>query len=440
MTTTDTATQDPAAGKGTPEPAEPQERESMLGWLTDVAASGPRGLLARQALTSSIGIFLALSVTALYLVGPGGLGSGAAAASLTAASVASLLVTVPVGRLVKRLGPRRFALLSTYSRAALFAMVPFMRAHWALELTVVAIGVAETAAFGVYQIIIVQSLGEAARAKAVAARRSTLNLGFSIAAGLTAVTVGVGGRGAYMVAFLVSAVMLALSALFIHALPRHDASAPSGAEEAEEAPEAEASTSSRHVLRDWRYLLLILVAGFFATSMSLLTVGVPLWVVTKTDAPRAVTGILMAINTILVMLLQVRVAGDAEDLRGARKSAVLAGLGFAAASVVYAVSGLGSALVATGVLVLATVLASLAEMYDSAAWWTISYELAPESHRPEYLAAFDAVTPISSIVGPPLMIGIVALGWSGWLGYGVLFVVAVGAALLLLRGKREESV
>ncbi|MBC3840142.1 MFS transporter [Streptacidiphilus sp. 4-A2] len=355
-----------------PDPEPTPGSASRLGWLTDLAAAGPRGLLARQALTSSVGIFLALSVTALYLVGPGRLGDAASATTLAAASVASLVVTVPVGRLIRRIGPRGFALLSTYVRAALFALLPFVSVRWGLEALVVAIGVAETAAFGVYQIIIAETVGESARAKAVAARRALGNLGFSVAAGLTAVVVGIGTHAAYTSAFLVSAGALAVSGWYIHALPRTRPGRP----EPEPEPGHTGGTA-RSALRDPRYAALILVAAVLATSLSLLTVGVPLWVVSHTRAPHALVGVLMAVNTGLVVVFQVRVAAGAENLPGARRAVVAAGAGFAAAAAAYALAGHGGAPAAVATLLLGTVLASFAEMYDSAAWWTISYQLAP---------------------------------------------------------------
>nr|WP_285490948.1 MFS transporter [Amycolatopsis taiwanensis] len=197
---------------------------------------------------------------------------------------------------------------------------------------------AETAAFGVYQIIIAQTLGEAARTKALAARRSTLNLGFSVAAGLTAVVVGIGTPVAYLAAFLFSGGLLLASAWFIHALPSGPADRP-------DTEEPEVKVSPRSVLHDPRYLTLILVASFFATSLSLLTVGVPLWVVAHTHAPHAIVGLLMGTNTVLVMIFQVRLASRAETLKGARRAVAFGGFGFAIAAAVYAVAGRSPTLV-----------------------------------------------------------------------------------------------
>lgn len=389
-------------------------------WIRDVTAPGPRRLLAWQALTTSVGYFLALAIMVLYLVGPAGLSATETAVTLAVGAGGSLVLTIPVGRLIRHVGARRFTLLSIYTRAALLALLPAMQPHWAIAAVVVAIGVAETAAFGIYQIIIVQVVGEEARNQTVAVRRTLCNIGFCLAAGLTALVVSLGTRPAYTVAFLGCAVALVVSAGFVHALPR-------GVEVVTDTHE-----SPRRVLSDPRYLMLIVTAAIMATSVSLLTVGVPLWVVYHTHASQGFVGLLMAVNAILVIVFQVRVAVGATHLPGARRLVTTAGILFGTAMVAFAVSERATGLSVMLILLLATVLASFAEMCDSAAWWTISYELAPASRRGEYLAAFDAINPLASIAGPPLLIFVVTHGALGWLGYAALFLVTTACIRAIL--------
>jgi MFS family permease len=389
-------------------------------WIRDVTARGPRRLLAWQALTTSVGYFLALAIMVLYLVGPAGLSPTEAAVTLAVGAGGSLVLTIPVGRLVRHLGARRFILLSLYTRAALLALLPAVQPHWAIAAVVVAIGIAETAAFGIYQIIIVQIVGEEARSQTVAVRRTLCNIGFALAAGLTALVVGFGTRPAYTLAFLGSAIALVVSAGFVHALPRRGEAV------------TDTHESPRGVASDPRYLVLILAAAITATSVSLLTVGVPIWVLYHTTASHSFVGLLMAVNAMLVIVFQVRVAVGATHLPGARRLVTTAGILFGTAMVAFAFSDRATGPSVMLILLVATVLASFAEMCDSAAWWTISYELAPASRRGEYLAAFDAINPLASMVGPPLMIFVVTHGALGWLGYAVLFLLTTACIRVML--------
>lgn len=397
-------------------------------WMTDLKARGARGLLAWQALTSAVGVFVGTALMALYLVGPVGLGNGAAAVALAGSAVLTMLGTPLAARLIRILGPRRFAIASCLSRAVLFVLLPVSTdTGWTIAL-VLLLGLCEAAAFSVYQIIIAEALGEEARTEALAVRRTLGNLGFTAGGLIVGVVVAVGSREAYAVAFLVCGLSLTSASLLLTRLPR-------GANRPEEKQEPDQTRRAR-ALRDPRFVGMIAVAAVMASSMPLLTVGMPLWVVRETTAPAGIVGVLLIINTVLVVLLQVRMSRSSSTWKGARAAVITGGLAFAAAAALIGFSGLVPAVAAIVMLVVATVVAAMAEMLDSAGWWTLSYEYARPSMRSDYLAAFDIVTPAVSIAGPPLMIAIVAIGPIGWFGYGLTFaaVSAVAALFISSRG------
>jgi hypothetical protein len=162
-------------------------------------------------------------------------------------------------------------------------------------------------------------------------------------------------------------------------------------------------------------------------------------VVHATSAPDGLVGVLMVVNTVLVVMLQVPLARCTETWAGARRSIRGAALAFSLSALLIAAAGAASAALAVVALTAAAVVAAIAEMLDSAAWWTISYEYPPRSALPDYLAAFDVVTPAVNICGPPLMIGIVGLGTLGWTVYAAAFVVVAAAAAPALRDRIGEA-
>ena len=392
-------------------------------WVLHLASGGTRGLLAWQALTSSVGIFLANAIMALYLVGPARLQDAEAGLTLGASAAACLLATLPAARLIRTLGPRRFAIMSCLSRSILFALLPLAVSTWVCVCVVLLIGACEAAAFSVFQIIIAKALGEAARAEALAVRRSLGNVGFSLGGLLTAVVAGIGTRSAYTWAFELSALSLAVGAALLLRLP--DPAAV-------ETPQAAHGERSIRVLRDGRFLMMMGIATMMATSVNLLTIGVPLWVLRATTAPRWIIGILMMINTVLVVFLQVRVTRGTEDWAGARRAVMRSGWGFAVAVGFFALAGFVPMPFVVLPLVGATILAALAEMLDSAGWWTLSYHHPPSAKRSDYLAAFDMVPAAVNIVGAPLMILIVSLGAAGWALYAAMFAIAAQLATIVI--------
>jgi MFS family permease len=392
-------------------------------WLRDLGSGGPRCLLAWQAMTSALGIFLATALMALYLVGPAGLGDRTTALTLLGSAALTLVATPWAGRLIQTLGPRRFAVASCLSRGVLFAVLPLSeRPAWTIGV-VLLVGLCEAAAFSVYQLIIADIVGEAARTEALAVRRTLGNVGFTLGGAVVGVVVGVDSRSAYAAAFVGCGVALAVASRLLVSLPQ-----PAH----EPAADPQEHRHPRVAVRDVRFLGLIAVATVMASSLHLLTIGVPLWVVRQTSAPGGVVGMLLIVNTTLVVVLQVRLSRGSTTWSGARSAVIGAGGLFAVSVLLVALSAQVGEWVAVAVLVVAAVLAAVAEMWDSAGWWTLSYEYPSPAERVDYLAAFDVVTPAVNIGGPPLMIWIVSEGTLGWVGYAALFVVSAGAALRLL--------
>ena len=399
-------------------------------WLRDLGGGGPRGLLAWQAMTSAIGIFLATALMALYLIGPAGLGDRTTALTLLGSAALTLVATPPAARLIRCLGPRRFAMASCLSRGVLFAILPLsVRPAWTIGV-VLLVGLCEAAAFSVYQLIIADAVGEEARTQALAVRRALGNVGFTLGGVAVGVVVGVGSRAAYTFAFAGCGVALALASVFLVPLPE----TPRKPETDPEEPRR-----PRTALRDVRFLGLIAAATVMASSLQLLTVGVPLWVVRDTSAPSGVVGAVLIINTVLVVALQVRLARGSATWSGARRAVMRAGVLFAVSVSLVALSAHVGAWAACVLLVIAAGLAAVAEMWDSAGWWTLSYEYPPHARRSDYLAAFDVVTPAVNIAGPPLMIWVVSRGTLGWAAYAAVFIVSAGAVSKLAVRSRAET-
>jgi hypothetical protein len=167
-------------------------------------------------------------------------------------------------------------------------------------------------------------------------------------------------------------------------------------------------------LTDARYLVLTVLCGLLTARHRILTLAIPVWIVVHTAAPAGLSGVLLFINTVMVVLLQLRLSGRASTLSGASAAVLLGGLAFVAASGLLALSASGSAIVGTTVLVLAIIPFTLGEMWTSAAAWTYSYGLAAPGGHGQYQAVFALGRAGGDVVGPLLAGAAVALGSAGW--------------------------
>ncbi|MDG4827044.1 hypothetical protein O7635_34800 [Asanoa sp. WMMD1127] len=85
------------------------------------------------------------------------------------------------------------------------------------------------------------------------------------------------------------------------------------------------------------------------------------------------------------------------------------------------------------VFVVATVLFTLSEMWQSAGSWTLAAELPPPGRRGEYFGAFRMGNSAIEMIGPAALIALaVTTGGWGWFLIGGVFLGAALAAVPLV--------
>jgi hypothetical protein len=179
------------------------------------------------------------------------------------------------------------------------------------------------------------------------------------------------------------------------------------------------------VLTDRRYMSLTaldFLSSFHATALE---VALPLWVVLHTHAPRGLAGVLFTLNTVIVVLTQVRatsgVRGMPDLARTYRRSTafmLVCGAAYLAAHYVGEVAAivllLGGMFMHTGV-----------EMLTSAGEWVASIELADDAHRGTYLSVFALGSSLQDAVGPTIVTSVLLLG-TAWLWPVLAALVCTG--------------
>ncbi|MET9470390.1 MFS transporter, partial [Streptomyces sp. NPDC006544] len=172
--------------------------------------------------------------------------------------------------------------------------------------------------------------------------------------------------------------------------------------------------------RDRGYLRFVLLDIPMNLDDSILGIGLPLWLVDHTDAPHALVPAFLVINTVLVVVLQLRVSAKVEEPRQAVAAVVLYGLTMLACCVLLAVTAGAGAWSASVVLLAAAVLATAAELMRSVSSWELALSLAPAEARASYLGVAGMAQSVQKSAGPLLLTGLVmTAGPAGWLTLGV---------------------
>ncbi|WP_338014406.1 MFS transporter [Streptomyces sp. CB00455] len=263
--------------------------------------------------------------------------------------------------------------------------------------------------------------------------QSMLNGGLALGAALGGLALGADTARAYLAVFVLDGVGFLVCAAVLLGLPPV---APVAGRAAGEPRLA--------VLRDRPYALVTLLNAVLLLRMPLLSLAVPLWIVERTHAPGWLVSALFVLNTVAVMLLQVRTARPVSGLDAARRAVRMSGLVMAASCAVFAASALpGSGRAAAALLVVAAALQVDAEMRQSAGSWQIGFALAPADRIGQYQGFFGTGVPLARTAGP-LVLTWLLLGWGipGWLLLGAVLLAAsygMGPAVRRAAAVRREA-
>jgi MFS family permease len=380
---------------------------------------GPARPLAVAQLADSIGLGGYLVCSALYFTRIVDLSPTQVGFGLTVGWAVGFLTGVPLGHLADRRGPRGIAILLALCTAAALVLFLFVRDFVPFVLVACLYSSALCGLNAARQALLAGLVPAGERTKVRAVLAAAINAGIAVGAGLGGLALQADTEVAYLTVLAFDAVSLAVSALVLLRLP---VVAPT--------PATAHGEPVLAVLRDRPYAVVATLNMVLQLHIPLITLAIPLWIVERTNAPGWTVSLLLVLNTLSVVLFQVRVAGRVTDLASASRFMRFAGVTLLAACAVFALSGFGApAWASVAVLVVAAGLQAAAEMMQASGAWEISFGLAPEGRHGQYQGFFGSGFTVARMLGP-LLVTTVVLGWgtAGWLLLGAVFVTA-GAAM-----------
>ncbi|GAA4804331.1 MFS transporter [Streptomyces ziwulingensis] len=404
-----------AAGVPAARPAPPAAPKSGPG---RAPKSGPgRGLYA-VGLFDAVGLGMYLSLSVLFLDQAAGLTNHQVGVVLGTSGVASLLGAMPIARAAERFGVRTvLGVLFTVRCAAFLALAAIASFGQAL----LAAAVAGLLSRGIGPLIesgLIRRVPDGQRVGALARMRTLRNAGMAAGALPAGAAIAGGEAWGYRAVLLASAALFLCCAAICRGFPA-DAVAPVG----------RAGRSRAGILRNRAFLGITALYGAFTLSALLLGIGLPLWIVQRTQAPVWSVTVVQLLNTAVVVALQVRLSRGSDRLPRARalmcRGGLLAGLGAA----VVPLTVLGGRWPDLTVVVAAAALLSLGELLIVAGSTGAALPHIPKGRETAHLAAFNMGFAVTTVVGPPLISAAVGWAWTGWAGWA-LFFAALGLVAL----------
>ncbi len=389
----------------------------------------PGRLLAAAQLISSLGDGAFLTCSVLFFTRIVGLSPAQVGLGLTLGWAVGSIAGVPLGHLADRRGARGSAVLLALATAVAIAAFLFVRSPLLFVLAACVYASCQTGLAAVRQALLAVLADPASRTKVRAHLQSAGNAGLAIGAGLGGLALSIGTASAYLTVFTLDALSFIAAAVVLRALPR----APRTT--------ARAGEPKLAVLRDRPYALISLLNMILLLRMPLLSVAIPLWIVERTQAPGWTVSVLFVLNTVVVVLFQVKVAGRISSIGTAARMVRRSGIVLLASCVAFALSAAGSSpWTAFAVLVAGALVQVLGEMMQSAGTWEISFDLAPADKQGQYQGFFGTGTSVARMLGPALL-STVVIGWGtvGWVLVGLLFAGAGYAMGPAVRWARRRS-
>jgi MFS family permease len=348
---------------------------------------------------------------------------------LTGAALLSLIGNPAAGVLVDRFGARTVLVGGYLVRAAGFAVYPLVDSPVAMFLAVGLVALGDGSYPPSIQSFVAEIAKGADRDRLLAAQRSVRNAGLGAGGLIAGAALGLGSDAAYRGIVVVSAVAFVAAAAILRTIPVPRATARPAT-----AP-SKAKGGYREVLRNRPFIVLTAQNVPTAFGYMVLAVALPVYLTQDLGAPSSLVGVLYAVNTVGIALLQIPVTRVLVRYRRTRAAAL--GIGMFVLSFL-AFAALGAISAGTFLLVgvfAATALFTLGELTHGATASALVSSAAPEATRGRHIAFYQFSWAIPTALAPAVLTTLLSLSVTGmWLA---LAVGASVSALTLLRLERR---
>jgi MFS family permease len=380
--------------------------------ITTFKLTRPQLILVTATLVNTIGNGSYLTAGILYFTRVLHLPAYQVGLGFSVAGIVSLTAGIPGGYLADRYSPRAIY-ASTLAGCALgMAGFYFTRNFLAFILAACFTTILQTAGLAARGPII-RRLGGGRPQELRAYLRSVTNLGIALGAVCAGVAVQVNSALAYKILIAGNGVSFAMSAAIIWFLPGVKSSEP-------------AVSGPRWVaLRDYPYITLTLLDGVLAIQGQVQTIAIPLWLTSFTLAPRWILAAAVVINTVMVVIFQVRASRKITSAHEGGRAMRRAGFTLLITCIAISVTGHLAALGAAALILMAVIIQTVGELWYAAGGFELSFGLAPEHAQGQYLGVYGMGVGLANSFGPALLTAL-CIGWGllGWVTVGILFAAA----------------
>jgi MFS family permease len=369
-------------------------------------------ILALSTFVNTFGNGLFMSVDVIYFTTIVGLSPAQVALAISIAGGLGMSLSVPAGHIADRFGPRNISAFAVAIEGVVMAGLFFVHSYTPFLIIHIVMGMLGVVAQTTRMATIAKLGGEESRVRLRAYQRAVTNFGISVGTLFAGIGLAMNTEAGYKALLLGDAVTFVIAGLLYLKLPFVEPTVERG------------EPFSFAAMKDKVFLGATLSNAFMSLHFVLQSIGIPLWVVRETNAPRWWVSVIMMMNTIAVMLLQVAASKSSATLYGGAKAYRSASYFISLACLLYAYAHGVDAVVASALLALGMGAHIVGELIGSAGSWSIGFGLADENHQGQYQGVWGLSWGLSGTLGPSLVTALViGMGISGWWILAVVFAI-----------------
>ncbi len=346
-----------------------------------------------------------------------GLGAHSVALAFTIGAAVSLAVSVPAGHLADKWSPKYVGIASFVLQGIVLGLQVFTKT-WSVFVILLCLEYFVERFGQNARMSYIAQIGEGQkRVEARAYMRAVTNLGIGSGTLIAGIALAINTPTAYKTMIALDALTFLFAALAYTRVPNV------------------APTLAQHekfdwsVLKDHRYIIATALNGGLNLHFLVQNVAIPVWVVQETNAPRWMISGIMLMNTIAIVLFQVRSSKKATDLKAAIQLFQQASFYVALASLIYAMAHGVNALLASLIMLVGMAVHVAGELTGSNSAWMIAMDLADQRRQGVYQGIWAMGFGLTDMVGPSLLVALViGIGQFGWVILAIWFVL-IGQAM-----------
>lgn len=385
----------------------------MPSWLNKVIHEDP--IIRKVSLASLIDRFgngLLISVLVIYFSFTVGIGPHKTALALAIGAAAGLVLTIPAGHIVDRVGQRSVAVIAmTANGLAIFSLI-FVHSFIWLTICLAADSIANVFSRNA-QLTLIARVGDSKTSpRNRAYTRSINNLGIGLGGLGAGIALSINSAFGYQVAIVIDALSFLFGAYIYTRVPHFEATLK------------QREKFDWSIFKDGRYIAATMMASVTNIQFMIQNVGIPIWIVKYTEAPRWWVSTMLILNTAAVVAFQMKISRRTKPLKDSASQYFFTGFLLAGACGLYSLAEGPSAQIASLLLLAGMGLHVLAELIIAMIHWQISFDLADENRQGAYYGLWTLGNGLSEIIGPTLVtFALVTLGKPGWALLALIFIL-----------------